>query len=85
MVLDGEEIHRCLRRPIYVNPAYFSLVFKSYRAWKKHGVLQEDGGLQSQPHKLMILLDITDAAVSYCEAERAEKERRNQSRSRMGF
>lgn len=81
MVLDGEELERCPRRPILDDPQFYGEFFRLYRAYQK-GLLPEEGALNSQPYKLMEFFTITDLTLELCAAHRRETEAKKAARGR---
>ena len=80
MALDEVELVRCIRRPILEDPHFYTEVFRMYRAYK-NGNFPEDGGLLSQPARLMILFSVVDGAITYCEEERESREKLKRKRA----
>lgn len=77
LTIDGEEDDTCPRRPMMdpEDATAYGELFGFANAFE-HGILPEDGGLQSQPYRLMQL-------VRFIQNFRAEcmEEKRNQPRS----
>lgn len=76
--MDGEPILRCPRRLIKEEPPLAIDLFWYYRRYDK-GLLSEDGGLQSQPHKLMTAMRIMEAAFSTVDEEDRKKRDRQRT------
>lgn len=80
MILDGEELRRCPRRPILENPEYFGELFWLYRQHKA-GYTSEPGGLSDQPGKLMNCFREIDVAMIKVDKFREEQEERKRRRA----
>jgi hypothetical protein len=72
--IDDEEMRRCPRRPILDDPDFYVEFFWLYQNYKR-GVLPEDGGINSQPVKLVELFKVTDQALALCERERERRDK----------
>jgi hypothetical protein len=84
--IDGEAITQCPRRFIMDEPELTTNLFWLYRRYDK-ALLPEDGGLWSQPHKLMQALRVMEAAFSKVEKETADRRNRKatQAQERRGM
>ena len=71
---DGESMWECPLKPMCTNRAYYAFLFDRFGAWNKHGVLPEEGGLGSQPEKLMMIFRVMAVAMS--DADKQEREGR---------
>jgi hypothetical protein len=69
LTIDGEQDFTCPRRPLLDDPAPYNELF-SYANALQSGILPDDGGLQSQPHRLMQLVKLVGYFRSECAAER---------------
>ncbi len=72
MQMDGEDILTCPRRWIKDEPEASTNCFWLYRRYDK-GQLPEDGGLQSQPSKLMQVFRVMEIGWHRVEDEREKK------------
>lgn len=72
MVIDDEPLLRCPRRPFLEEPAFFNELLWSFGRYKE-GHLPEDGGLRSQPYRLIELFRVIE--VGNFEADQALKEK----------
>lgn len=79
LILDGEELKRCPRRPILEGPEFYGDLFWLYRSYQK-GFLPEEGNLHSQPAALMEMFRIIDRTLDTCEQARREKEAKRKRR-----
>lgn len=79
LFIDGQELWRCPRRPFLEETGLYSQLFWFYKQFL-NGFLPEDGGLNSQPNKLMEAFHIIANAVADGEREKKEMERRRQNR-----
>ena len=80
LVINGEIHQRCPRRPILEDPAWYAEVFWLYRQ-KEKGYLVDEGGLDSQPNKLIQAFRVIDQTINICvqakdEQEKSKKRRR---------
>ncbi|AHC30449.1 hypothetical protein CC53_gp032 [Rhizobium phage vB_RleS_L338C] len=72
-------LKRCPRRPLLDDPQFFSELFWGHQQFKK-GILPEEGGLLSQPAKLMQLYFVIDRTRNLCERELEKKRQAEQAR-----
>lgn len=79
--LDGEELNRCPRREFKEFPAYYGHLMWLYTQWQK-GFLPEEGGLNSQPFRLVESIRIIDTAIGAVQAHEEEMERRKTARAK---
>ncbi|QIG76091.1 hypothetical protein EVC24_070 [Rhizobium phage RHph_I4] len=77
--LDGMVLTRCPRRPLLEDPEYFSELFWGHQQFQK-GILPEEGGLLSQPGKLMQLYFVIDRTRNLVERERERKRQAEMAR-----
>jgi len=75
MVLDGEASSRCPRRPLLDEGEKWGRIFGFYSHVDK-GILPEEGGLLSQPHRLLEYFSVIDRAKHEATEEHQERERR---------
>lgn len=78
--MEGEEVWRCPRRFFLDNTAYVSELLWLYGQWQK-GFMPEEGGISSQPHKLVRSVKIIDLAHGAVEEARREDDRRRTARA----
>lgn len=79
-IIGGEEFHRCPRFPLLEDPDYFSDLFWGHQQFKK-GILPEEGGLLSQPGKLMKLYFMIDRTRNFCEYEKVKQQKMDAARA----
>jgi hypothetical protein len=70
----AEEWKECPRRPIYDDPRGYSDLFALAGAYER-GVLPEDGGLQSQPYRVMRLIRLVEHFRAECFEEKRQQGR----------
>ena len=75
IVFDDDTFARCVRRPLLDEPEYYSHVFWAHRNHER-GILQEEGGLQSQPHRLMHLFRLIDHFKGLAAEERYRRSKK---------
>lgn len=75
MVMDGEEIYRCPRRPILDQPEFIATVIGQYRTYMR-GYLPDAGSLEDQGYRYTVLMGIVENAVTEAQAEIDRRERR---------
>jgi hypothetical protein len=73
MMLDGEEVYRCPRRPLKDDPAYWGRLLTHYGNFEK-GLLPDAGGVVDQSNKAMSLFGIMADVTAECSREKAERE-----------
>lgn len=81
--LDGEELTRCPRRPFKEHPAYYGELMWLYNQWQK-GFLPEEGGIHSQPYKLVESVRVIDIALGSVREYEDEMEKRKTARAAAG-
>ena len=74
IIINGEEIYSCPRRPLKDNPLGYSELFGLFQHYK-NGFLPEGGGIMDQSPKLMNLLSICDMVVSEIEQQKIEEQK----------
>lgn len=76
LTIDGEEDNTCPRRPMMdPNDANeYGVLFRFANAYS-NGILPEDGGLQSQPYRLMQLIQFIENFRAECVEERRRQPR----------
>lgn len=80
MVEAGERIEwtECPRRPIKDDPQGYGELFVLAGAYER-GMLPEDGGLQSQPYRVMRLIRLVEHFRAVCFEEKRQERQRNTS------
>lgn len=73
LVLDGVVFDHCPKRDYCQNMAYYEFVFGRFVDYKR-GMLPDDGGLMSQPAKLMECFEVIKGAVADIEADKRRRE-----------
>jgi len=68
----GEPLKRCPRRPILEEPKLYQEVYWLYNQYKQ-GNWPEEGGVLSQPSKLMVMFRVMDSVVAECQEELKNK------------
>lgn len=68
MILDGVELTRCPRRPIYENEMYVATVLNAYRTYMR-GILPNEGSLEDQPFRYVALMTVVEMTVAEAQAE----------------
>ena len=63
--LGDLKITRCPRRPLLDNPEYYSYLFWLYRQMQ-NGILQESGGLEDQPSRMVESFRIMEVTLNEC-------------------
>lgn len=82
-VVDGEELERCVARPILDDPHFFNEAFNVYRNYQK-GFLPNEGSINAQPTALMQIINTVDVALYDCKEAKDEADRRKKAnRERM--
>jgi len=76
VMLDGHELWRCPRRPIYEKPAYFASVFQAYRSYMR-GYLPDPGSLEEQGYRYTIAMMVIDSAVAEAQAEQDRRSKKS--------
>lgn len=76
MAILGEMSDVCIARPWLDDWAVYGYVFQRYNGYKR-GFLPDEGGLNSQPCKLVEMFAVIEEALANCEKER---ERRRKAR-----
>lgn len=70
--IDGVLHYRCPRRPILEQPGEFGSLFWLFQQFER-GVLPEDGGILSQPEKMMQQFRFMQSVVSECHDQLSKK------------
>jgi hypothetical protein len=63
LITEEGELDRCIKRPVYENPEWFSEILTTYRAYQK-GFLPNEGALNSQPKGFLQMVNIVDDALN---------------------
>lgn len=79
--IDHEEVHRCPRRPIKDDPAWWRRLLFYYGMFKK-GHLPDPGAVAEQSNKAMQLFGLLEDAVALCQQELAARDRQSKGRDR---
>jgi hypothetical protein len=82
VVFGGERLPRCPRRPLLDNPRGFDEVFWLYQNYGR-GILPYGQALYDNPHKLVRMFKLIDAAKSEANAEQDRKERKREAMKRQ--
>lgn len=72
MTLFGELSDTCVSRPWLDNPGLYSYIFQRFNGYKR-GFLPDEGGLNSQPCKLVAMFPVIEEAIADCEKEHKRK------------
>ncbi len=78
-MINGEVHKRCPRRPILDDPDFYVELFWLYQQ-KEKGYLIDEGGLDSQPNKLIQAFKLMDYTLNTCAKAKEEQDRSKKRR-----
>jgi hypothetical protein len=73
VVLDGEEMTTCPRRPILDDPEFYGDLFGRFRRYQK-GLFYDEGAVGSQPNLLIECLDEMEQTLGVVDEYRREQD-----------
>lgn len=76
--MDGEDLWRCPRRPIFEEPDLWNEMLLLYGQYQE-GRFPDDGGLNSQPAKYLLVMQAMSSAQA--EAEKAREKAKTTAKS----
>lgn len=74
MTLFGELSDVCVARPWLDDSHIYGYIFQRYNGYKR-GFLPDEGGLNSQPCKLVAMFSVIEEAMVDCDKERDRRKR----------
>jgi hypothetical protein len=79
LLIDGENVWRCPRRPILNEPLYWKRLLFHYDLFRE-GHLPDEGAISSQSFKAMSLFGVLADAMAQCEQDKANAAAAKQAR-----